>query len=286
MTEAIVIKSCGVNCKLSANKSLIDLILNADFTSHYIPNFKIGDESEFCDVQVFEDPFLSRKAEISFPSASFAPSVEFRSIVSLADYLMERARQEKNGVYCLNSATAAYKDSAVIFWGGATNLGKTSSMLELVENRNFEFYSDERTLLDLRNRQIIGGSRTISTRKQFLKEKVGEPTEFHKHPVSEGVKNSKLFIYPHIDHGLEKPIVYQFAPKDFNWLLSREFGCNIRGAIKYMDDYTYPLPSIDTQELAERRISETIDFTKEVPCFYFQGSLTQIASFVEDYFKQ
>lgn len=286
MIESLVIESCGVNCKLNANKDLINLILNADFTSHYIPDYRINEESKNWDVQVTEDPLLSKKADITFPIASFASGVEFRSIVSLMDYLMERARQEKNGVYCLNSATASYKDSAVIFWGGATNLGKTSSMLELVENRGFEFYSDERTLLNLKKRQIIGGSRTISTRKQILKEKVGELTEFHKHPVSEGIKNSKLFIYPHIDHGLEKPIVYQFEPRDFNWLLSREFGCNIRGAIKYMDDYTYPLPPIDTQELAEKRTEETKDFTKNVPCFYFQGSLTQIAFFVENYFKK
>lgn len=284
--EDLVIKSVGASCRLRANKDLISTILKSDFTSHYIPDFERGVSYDSCDVFVEEKPSILKKAEIDFPNAVFLPGVEFRSIVSMADYLMERVRQEKNGVYCLNSATATRGDSAVTFWGGATNLGKTSSMLELVMSKGYEFYSDERTLLDLHNLRVVGGSRTIATRKQVLKTRMGNAAEFHKHPVNRGTKRTSLFIYPHLDHGLAEPIFYQFTPKDFHWLLSREFGCNIRGAIKFIDDYSYPLPSIDTQELAEKRASETMAFTKKVPCFYFQGSLAQTVLFVEEFFQR
>lgn len=241
---------------------------------------------EGVDVEFEENSNLETKAKINFPKAEFVTGVEYRSVISTIDYLLERARQEKYGIYCLNSATASQNNSAVTFWGGATNLGKTSSMLDLVMERGFNFYSDERTLLCLNKRAVVGGSRTVATRKPILKEKTGESKEFYNYSPVEGSKNLGLMIYPHLDHGLKNPIAYQFSPKDFYWLLLREFGANIRGAIKYIDNYSYPLPSIDTQELAEKRTIETKKFTSEVSCYYFQGSLSQISSFVEEYFDQ
>jgi len=284
--EELLIKSHGAKCKLKASKGLVDKILNEDFLYHYIPDVEIGDLNEEADVEFEENPNLERKAKIDFPKAEFTSGIEYRSIISTVDYLLERVRQEKKGIYCLNSATASQNSSAVTFWGGATNLGKTSSMLELVMERGFDFYSDERTLLCLNKKSVVGGSRTVATRKPILKDRTGEQKEFYNCSPAEGSKNLELMIYPHLDHGLKNPIVYQFSPKDFHWLLSREFGVNIRGAIKYIDDYSYPLPSIDTQELAEKRTLETKKFTSEVPCYYFQGSLSQVSSFVEEYFDK
>jgi len=282
----LLIKSHGAKCRLRANEGLVGKILNEDFLYHYIPDVEIGTLEEDVDVEFEESPNLERKAKIDFPNAEFLSGVEYRSVISTIDYLLERVRQEKYGIYCLNSATASQNSSAVTFWGGATNLGKTSSMLELVMERGFDFYSDERTLLCLDKKSVVGGSRTVATRKPILKEKTGESNEFYNCSPAEGSKKLELMIYPHLDHGLKKPIVYQFSPKDFHWLLSREFGVNIRGAIKYIDDYSYPLPSIDTQELAEKRTLETKKFTFEVPCYYFQGSLSQVSSFVEEYFDK
>lgn len=284
--EELLIKSHGAKCKLKASKGLVDKILNEDFLYHYIPDVEIGNLEEGTDVEFEEDPSLAKKAEINFPRAQFMPGIEYRSIISTIDYLLERVRQEKYGIYCLNSATASQNSTAVTFWGGATNLGKTSSMLELVMERGFDFYSDERTLLCLNKNSVVGGSRAVATRKPVLKERTKESNEFYHCTPAEGSKDLGLMVYPHLDHGLKKPIAYPFSPKDFHWLLSREFGVNIRGAIKYIDDYSYPLPSIDTQELSEKRTSETKKFTTEVPCYYFQGSLSQISSFIEDYFNQ
>lgn len=284
--EELIIKSHGAKCNLKASKDLIDKILSEGFLYHYIPDVEVGTSNEDVDVEFEENPNLERKAKINFPKAEFTSGIEYRSIISTVDYLLERVRQEKEGIYCLNSATASQNSSAVTFWGGATNLGKTSSMLKLIMERGFDFYSDERTLLCLNKKSVVGGSRTVATRKPVLKDRTGEQGEFCIFSPAKGPKNIDLMIYPHLDHGLKKPIVYQFSPKDFYWLLLREFGVNIKGAIKYIDDYSYPLPSIDTQELAEKRTLETKKFTAEVPCYYFQGSLSQVSSFVEEYFDE
>jgi hypothetical protein len=45
--------------------------------------------------------------------------------------------------------------------------------------RGFDFYSDERTLLCLNKKSVVGGSRTVATRKPILKEKTGELSEFY-----------------------------------------------------------------------------------------------------------
>lgn len=279
------IESYGIKCKLTAEDGLIKKILEDDFFYHYIPNSKIVKDSNYF-LEIIENPELKNaKAIIDYPKASFASGLEHRGIIGMIDYLFERGRQEKHGIYCLNSATASLDNDSVIFWGGATNLGKTSSMLELVKNEGFNFYADERTLLSLTNSSVVGGSRKIATRKDILKEKTGEKKEFLDYPRAEGEKKIKLMIYPHLDHGLKEPICYRFPNSDFNWLLLREFGTNIRGAIKYVDNYSYPLPSIDTIELAEKRTNEAREFTSNVPCYYFQGSLEQISAFVKGIFK-
>jgi hypothetical protein len=284
--DELLIESHGAKCKLIANEHLIRKILYEDFLYHYIPDIQFSKSNKNVDVIIQESSRLNNKAKINFPKAFFRPEVEYRSVISTVDYLLERVRQERYSIYCLNSSTASLDNQAVTFWGGATNLGKTSSMLELILKNNFDFYSDERTLLSLNNKSVIGGSRSIATRKKILKEKTNEKNEFYNYNSAKDQKKLKLMIYPHLDHGLSEPIVYRFESNDFNWLLLREFGVNIRGAIKYIDNYSYSLPSLDTQKLANKRTLETKEFTLNVPCYYFQGSLSQITSFINNYFKE
>jgi|GEM_PF-3254212 len=49
-----------------------------------------------------------------------------------------------------------------------------------------------------------------------------------------------------------------------------------------VSDFSYLLPSIDTLELTEKRVKLTKEFCSEVPCYYFQGSLTQIGEYIPE----
>lgn len=283
MVKTIYFESNGSICKLRGGSKGIEEILKDDFTYHFIPDLRILNREKNHDVRVIESD-IRIPTSLCYPEARYWIGLSGRDVVSLCEYLLERNRQEKSGLYSLNSATASKNESAVTFFAGATNSGKTSSMLELVKNHGFDFYCDEHSLIDLSNRKIVGGSRSIATRKKILKNKLANSHEFYLQDFDKERKNAALFIYPHLDHGLENPIYYQFSPLDFHWLLSRELGGVIRGVVKFTDNFKYPLPPLDTQELSEKRVKKTIEFTKNVPCYYFQGSLEQMAKFVKKKF--
>jgi hypothetical protein len=271
MNKTIYLDSKGSVCKLVGTSRGIEKILEDDFTKHFIPDLKIHQGYKNPDVEIVANE-IEVPTKISYPYATYQPNLPQRDVVSLCEYLLERNRQEKSGYYSLNSATASKKEDSVTFFAGATNSGKTSGMLDLIQNHGFNFYCDEHTLIDLGNRKIVGGSRSIATRKKILKKKLFNEGEFQLRDSEEDDKNARLFIYPHLDHGLDNPIHYKFSPLDFHWLLSREFGGVIRGVVKFTDNFKYPLPSLDTQQLSETRTEKTQQFAESVPCYYFQGS--------------
>ncbi len=60
----------------------------------------------------------------------------------------------------------------------------------------------------------------------------------------------------------------------------------MRRNTKFNNYYEYLLPSLDTEELAQKRIKLTRDFVKEVEGFYFQGNLEQLKEFINKiYYK-
>ncbi|MFA5061310.1 MAG: hypothetical protein WC494_03270 [Candidatus Pacearchaeota archaeon] len=286
MKKTIYLDSKGSVCRLTGTNSVIEEIIEDDFTKHFIPDLRIRLK--------YKDPAINVIAKeikvptmISYPNVTYKPNLPPRDIVSLCEYLLERNRQEKKGYYSLSSATASRNGDSVIFFAGATNSGKTSGMLDLIQNHGFSFYSDEHTLIDLENKKVVGGSRSIATRKEILKKRLSNVGEFLLKDLDDDYeKKARLFIYPHIDHGLDKPIQYQFSPLDFHWLLSREFGGVIRGVVKFTDHFRYPLPSLDTRKLSKIRAHRTQQFANFVPCYYFQGSLSQMSNFVEEKLKE
>ncbi len=286
MTKRLILESKGVLCKIEADNKIINEISEDKFTYHHVPDVKIVENTKV-DVAVFQDNALEKLVSIAYPNSRFRKEISGKDIVTVGEYLLERRRQEANGQYALSSATACYDGQAVTFFGGATNLGKTSSMLSLVERYGYNFLSDEKTLINLEKSIIQGGSRSIPTRKGIIRDKVGAATndDFYQLNSEWSDQMAALFVYPHLDHGLKEPIFYQFKHLDFYWLLIKELSSVIRGAVRLVDNFTYQLPSLDTEELAQSRIQNTKKFTKNVPCFYFQGSIEQITKFVDDFIK-
>ena len=142
MDKTIYLESKGSVCKLVGTYSGIEKILDDDFTKHFIPDLRIHPDYENPDIEVISNE-IAVPTRISYPNATYQPNLPQRDVVSLCEYLLERNRQEKRGYYSLNSATASRNEDSVIFFAGATNSGKTSGMLDLVQNHGFNFYCDE-----------------------------------------------------------------------------------------------------------------------------------------------
>ena len=283
--KKINIESAGVLGQISASSKTLKKISEDDFTYHYLPEAKIDCSGRGPDVFV-EETSEESLLLMDYPEIAIPCTEDHRGLVSACDYLLERARQEKLKVYSLNSSSVQENGKSIIFYGGATNLGKTSSALELAV-KGFELFSDEKTLLDLGNQTLYGGSKSIALRKEILQKKVGSSKEFKKFNESSYNNPSiNMLILPHLDHGLENPITYQLDSMDSFWHLNKELARRIRGDTKFFGDYKYSLQSLDNKDLSNQRIKLVKRLTEAVPTYYFQGSLKQLTNFVKERFNK
>lgn len=283
--EQINIESAGVLGQICGSQETIRKILEDDFTYHYLPEAKIDYSKRKPDIFV-EETEDDDSLKMDYPRIIIPCTKDHRGLVSACDYLLERARQEKSKVYSLNSSSVQEDGNSIIFYGGATNLGKTSSALELAVN-GFELFSDEKTLLDLGNQTLYGGSRSIALRKEILQERVDSSKEFKEFSgTSCNHPNISMLILPHLDHGLENPITYQLDSMDAFWHLNKEIARRIRGDTKFYGDYKYALQSLDNEDLSNQRIKLVKSLTETVPTHYFQGNLKQLTDFVKERFNK
>jgi hypothetical protein len=283
--EQIKVESAGVLGQICSSQETILKILEDDFTYHYLPEAKIDHSGRKPDIFV-EETQNGNSLRMNYPKIIIPHTEDHRGLVSSCDYLLERARQEKFKVYSLNSSSVQEDGKSIIFYGGATNLGKTSSALELAVN-GFELFSDEKTLLDLGNRTLYGSSRSIALRKKILQEKIDSSKEFKEFlGTSCDYPEISMLILPHLDYGLENPITYQLDPMDAFWHLNKEIARRIRGDTKFYGDYKYALQSLDNEDLSNQRIKLVKTLTETVPTYYFQGNLKQLTGFVKERFNK
>lgn len=276
----IILHSAGVYGRIIAETSKIEEIIHNQFTYHYIPECKISLEDNY-DITLSESSLLEEPAIINFPNAILKDFCDAKDYVVVCEYLMERARQEKYGICSISSSSVANKEKGILFFGGATNLGKSSCALELAAN-GFEMICDEKTLIDLKNKRIYGGCKGIPLRKEVIRQRFNSDEEF-KIIDNKSVNKPELslIILPHIDHGLKEPIYYQFNEMDLFWHLTNEFSRRIRGNTKFINKFKYLLPSIDTEKLAQERVTLTKELASHVKAYYFQGSLSQMKTLVK-----
>ncbi len=280
--EKVKFSSVGVVGEIETTGEKVQEMLSDPFSFHYIPNCRVTNEEG--EVFVIEDPRIQTPCSINYPRSRLNPNSDSRSFVIVGEYLMERRRQDQKGIYSISSSSVYRRERAILFFGGATNLGKSSCALELAENE-FDLFSDEKTLVDLENRVLAGGSRSIPLRKDVIKAKFRDEEDFKGIDYDDAVTPQVEFlVLPHLDHGLSEPIADKFEPLDLFWLLTKEFSRRIRGDTKFINYFEYLLPSIETNELAQKRIALTKDFTRNIEGYYFQGSPEQLVRFVEERF--
>jgi len=276
---SLVLEAAGVKGKIITTAKKIKKIKNDKFTYHYLPN---GITSKgVADIEVIEEK-MDSNFKISYPSIRINSFEDHRGLVVACDYLMERARQNKLGIYSISSSSAHKNGTSVVFFGGATNLGKSSSAIKMV-SKGFEIYSDEKTLLDLENVVLYGGSKSIPLRKKILQEKLNNHLDEFLEIERESIcPKIGLMVIPHIDHGLNKAISYKMDPLDFFYHLNGEISKKIRGGTKFVDNFRVPLTSIDTDLLSQKRVNLVKSLTDVVSGYYIQGSLNQIAEIVQE----
>jgi hypothetical protein len=280
---SIYLESLGVIGKIESTDEEINQISKDNFTFHYIPNVQIINCLK-SNITVLKDPSLNIP-KIKFPYARIPQNYSLRETVSVAEYLMEGYRQRFLGDYSISSSSVYKNGKGVLFFGGATNLGKSTFALDLTKS-GFNLFSDEKTVIHLEEAIMRGGSKSVSVRKKILKEKLKCEDEFKNFEYNKEIYPSlDKIILPHIDHGLDVPIIYEFDKIDLFWHLTNEFSRRIRGNTRLVNNFSFLLPSIETDSMAEERLILTKKLVNKVKGYYFQGDSSQIVEFLNKRFN-
>ena len=270
MQKEIYIKSASAILKIVAEEDILNKTVEDDFFTSYIPSAEIV-ESDTFDATLVAVYGETSSISLDYPMVTMTYShFHPKDLVSLAEYVLERARQEK-GIICVHGAGAIVDNKAVVSWGTATGMGKTTLALAIADNGN-EFYSDEKVLVDLKNRTVVGriANQYISNdywRKQFGDTKFRTPNN-----LSTSITyDIGLFVHAIVCNQPETMIDHWTSDKFF-WHLYEESCRKIRGTSRMFFGFTTPIDSLDTNELATRIIEWVREFTKSVPAMYYKGT--------------
>ncbi|MEK9175637.1 MAG: hypothetical protein AAB795_03560 [Patescibacteria group bacterium] len=272
----VIIKSSDAVIRIqSIRQSDIDRIKCSKFLRRYIPQFEIlNSKHKFnCNLKIAHSN--NKTIFLKYPTAKyFAQLYNDKDLISFAEFLLERARQEL-GIYCIHSSAVVINGKGIIFWGGASGMGKTRLALKISTLKNCSFYSDEKTLLDLQGNVMCGGIYTAYLSKPHFQKNHGEKSFLEYKRASESVP-IKLFIYPYVEEESKKLIIERWSSEKFNWHLYEELSRKIRGTSRRMFANTIPLSSLDTQKLSEERSRSIKKYTKKIPCYFLKGSESAI----------
>jgi len=272
---SLKISSCGASILVvSSNQRDLKKLETSEFLQHYIPEAKIKKSAVRVDAVLMlkrgENKLVLEYPKMEYRSKSYVDN----DIVSLAEYLLERARQDR-GYYCIHGAATEVSGKAIIFWGGASGMGKTTLAKYFRDSAKGVWFADEKVVIDLKRRIVVGGLSSAYYNKgaQIIHEKLM--------PRSKSVLPIAMFVYPFVTAGHGKLRWVRWSKEKFDWHLFEELNRKIRGTSRRIFNNQEPVMSLDDLPLALRRNRLISEIVKKKPCFYAQGSARDIITEIE-----
>ncbi|RJR29211.1 hypothetical protein C4564_02630 [Candidatus Microgenomates bacterium] len=280
-TQSNILGSCGLGIKIEAKglspERLWNDILQNKLLYRFIPNFST--EGEIVNTLQVINSIGTKEAQLdttgSYISGVYGKDFDSTDVIVASEYLLERHRQE-SGI-CIIHSSAVYKDDkGILLVANLTGAGKTSTALFLQEKLGFSLYSDEKTLIDLTEMALCG-----QVEKIYLEEKTANVLADLNLPKEISIpktnnKQLSLIIIPLVTGDLEKPVIRKYSQPQLKWLLYEELSKDIRLINGMIFNMSIPLMSLDTQEIAQRRLDQATTLSETVSCYFIQGSLAQI----------
>lgn len=269
---------------------LAQLFLDNDFIYKYIPAAKVSATSDKYDSELtFKDEDTSFQFD-TYPQVIIgAKQLSVRDVISLIELVLERSRQEK-GIYCIHSASVIYHDKAIIFWGGATGMGKTRLTKTFIDF-GASFYSDEKTLIDLNTFSVVGNIPFQYLEKSYWKniepnngqseypyKKINVDRNKPSYPIS-------LFVYGYGINGAELSSE-KWEPEKFKWHMYEELSRKIRAISRKVVNGSVSVPSIDDTNNGNQRIRKIDSLTNAVSCYSIQGDPEAVINNILNIIKQ
>lgn len=277
----LFIHSLGESIRLCLPTKYEGLLENSIFWKALIPDVSIKKsqqgEKPFT-VSLFEDSVFSfaLKKKSCVIRHDFSPS-HIKDIVVVIGYLLEREHQ-KNSFYTIHGSVVSYREKAVALIGGLSGMGKTSLGLYLV-SKKWRFNSDEKFILDPAHLSIVG-----CTSKLLINKKLKMATKKYNlsriHP--EGIQKNRLeaIIFPILVRFKKEYESFQYNNEKAFWHLYEEATRDIRLLNGLIHNFSFPLPSLDTHDIAVLRARNVRKVISMVPVFFVKGTKQQIYNFL------
>lgn len=274
--QLLRISSCGASVLVrSNNPEDIEKLIKSDFLYRYIPEIKIDQLGNKTDATLDLKRGASR-IMLKYPRAEYRnKSVDVNDVLSLAEYLLERARQSR-GYYCMHGAAVEVRGKAIIFWGGASGMGKTALAKYFSKQADCIWFSDEKVVIDLKHSTVVGGVGSAYFNK-------GEKNVYDKLALRKKMELPiAMFVYPFVTSVPNKLTWDRWTSEKFDWHLFEEMNRKIRGTSRRVFSNIEPLPPLDDMTLARKRNALIGNMAKRMPCYYAQGEAKAIAAAIRN----
>lgn len=282
----MVIRSGKSKISLVANSNILDKIQKLDFIYNYIPEVSIDDTNNQTEYKlIILDNEKDVKLEINNYSFSFSynagHNITGEDLVTVIDYCFDYIRQEM-GVYCVHGSAAEKNGKGVLFFGPISGIGKTTVTLNLCLKKNFSFIGDDKILINSYG-EIEGGAKLLRYNKSALNQSVSEnldklsPEEI-KAKVKISKSNSKitLIVLPILSHKTAGLEIEKWDSIKSNFHIYEELTRKIRGTSRRVGNYNYPLESLDSRKLAQKRSIFSSILSERVPFYMLKGNPDEV----------
>lgn len=300
----VFIKSCGVSILLETpDCQVVDYFINDPLPRNHLPCLKIifgGNETEpdfTVKHYISNEPGSAAIQQLTHNSIKLTTSSKVppgQFVFSLLP-IFERLYEEK-GVFGFHAASLKL-NRWTIFIIGDTKCGKSINSAKLHFDLGAEFISDEKSVVDVQQGVISGGTDIISLRKdavmsghiladidsQRLENSKSTPKLYYtpKQLPAYPVRMEKiLYVFPHFSSlGFSAEEINDFT---LSYLIYENITANIRACLSLFVFDSLPVPSQDNELLAGKRAGAIKDLLKNIfhKAIDVTGDLEHISQYI------
>lgn len=279
--KSIYLESAGTTLAVKGPLEIINDISKNPFLKEYIPNLIIVEKPEgFFELEINKGQmfkFETDKNAFARITGILNRDFSITDLITVIEYCFELIRQ-RTGVYCIHASASCHNGKAIILMGGASGIGKTKVNYLLTKNHNFTFISDEKTLID-KNLNVVGGLNKIIINKAILL-KDGRIDSLKTEPNKNNIPIG--YIYQPITTKNGELFLDEWDCKKANFHIYEELSRKIRGTSRRINNFTFPLESMDTQAISEKRSEISRTISEKIPCATIYGSPEKVAKFISE----
>ena len=282
---------------LITDDSKIANLMLSEYPARFVPEYDANESKKVKDEWVLE-----------YYHGKFGQTIDEenkRVNVTVGDYsygelpflvlqLFEKLFEEEEK-YIVHASAVSDGNGANLIIGNSGS-GKTTLSFNLY-NKGYKFISNEHTIIDPKNKKVIGGTKVI-TLKEFQKEYVTDGlVEF---PTDD---NHKIYLYnlgnkPNVIQldrikMITMPIISPYETKEAKVSKASEFAVRdnlielpnglMRGSYVYLNKFKFLGKSIDNLSLSNKRMTNIFyNFPYEIPKYVVIGGLEAVTEEVEN----